>query len=467
VDPSGESEQRCLTSGSFDETYPRWHPSGERLAFISDREPRRGLVSGTDVWELDLGSGETTRAAPRGDWIMPSYRPDGVLHLIGHPQTDYPRNYGLWRREEDGYHDVGGHLDRSVYSIMLRTAGEPRWLGRSAFCPLEDGGRMKLVRLDPDGAAEALVDGDRVVTGIDAGGSGRLVFTASTGTDPGELWELVDGKERMLTDLRPKDLELQPIRHWTFPSGSHEIDAFAVLPLGEGPFPVLLNIHGGPATQYGFGFFDEFQVYAGAGFAVVACNPRGSAGRGLEFMRAVRGEGWGRVDLDDITALLVSALDRFPQLDRQRLGIMGGSYGGFLTAWTIAHDHRFRSAIVERALLSVPSFAGTSDIAVDFPPNYLESSDWVTWWEKSPLRLAHQVRTPTLIIHSEDDLRCPIEQAEQFFLALLRNQVEVELMRFPGEGHELSRSGKPRHRVERLKAVIDWHRRHLGQAVPN
>jgi dipeptidyl aminopeptidase/acylaminoacyl peptidase len=143
---------------------------------------------------------------------------------------------------------------------------------------------------------------------------------------------------------------------------------------------------------------------------------------------------------------------------------MGGSYGGFLTAWMIAHDDRFLSAVVERALLSFPSFAGTSDIAVDFPRAYLQADypdAWPTWWERSPLSVADRIGTPTLILHSETDFRCPIEQAEQLFTALLRNGTPVEFLRFPGEGHELSRSGKPRHRVERFEAILEWHDRWL------
>jgi dipeptidyl aminopeptidase/acylaminoacyl peptidase len=146
------------------------------------------------------------------------------------------------------------------------------------------------------------------------------------------------------------------------------------------------------------------------------------------------------------------------------MGIMGGSYGGFMTAWMIAQEDRWKSAVVERALTSWTSFAGTSDIGGAFPENYLLEAypgSWQTLWEKSPLALAESVSTPTLILHSEDDLRCPIEQAEQYFMALLRNGTIVELLRFPGEGHEMSRSGKPRHRKERFEAILDWHSRHL------
>jgi dipeptidyl aminopeptidase/acylaminoacyl peptidase len=239
---------------------------------------------------------------------------------------------------------------------------------------------------------------------------------------------------------------------------------WALVPPGEESVPVLLNIHGGPASQYGWGFFDEFQVFAAAGYAVVACNPRGSTGRGLSHARAVVGDGWGVVDVEDVTNVIEDALRRNSRLDADRLGVMGGSYGGFLTAWLIAKDHRYKSAVVERALLSFTSFAGTSDIGGMFPKIYA-GVDLVdgpeVLWEKSPLSIAHQIETPTLILHSENDFRCPIEQAEQLFMILKRQGVDAELLRFPGEGHELSRSGKPKHRQERFEAIIEWHDRRL------
>ena len=149
-----------------------------------------------------------------------------------------------------------------------------------------------------------------------------------------------------------------------------EVDAWLYVPEGDGPFPVLLNIHGGPASEYGFYFFDEFQVYVSAGYAVVPATPR-FGGRGHDWLRAVTGDGWGRVDVEDITAVVDEALRRDTRLDPSRIGIMGGSYGGFLTAWTIARDGRYRSAVVERALIDWESFGGTSDINRDFAGLYL------------------------------------------------------------------------------------------------
>jgi len=168
-----------------------------------------------------------------------------------------------------------------------------------------------------------------------------------------------------------------------------------------------------------------------------------------------------------VTAVIDEALRRDTRLDPSRLGIMGGSYGGFLTAWTIARDDRYRSAVVERALIDWESFAGTSDINRDFSGLYLHPAtawDHEALWEASPLPAARRIDTPTLIIHSENDLRCPIGQAEQLFAALLRKGIDVEMVRFPDEGHELSRSGAPRHRVERFEYILAWHDGYLKQS---
>lgn len=459
VDPSGTEEPRCLTPGDADEDFPAWSPDGNRIAFISDREPRHGLVSGNDVWEVDVESGETNRVTDRGFWTFVSYRPDGVLHLLGDTESRYPVDSYLHRREDDGrFTNLTAQLDRGCVSLAAGPAAL-RWDDDTAIAGHEDSGRFGIIAVAPDGSIDTLVRGDKVVTGFDAA-DGRLVYTASTWDSPGELTS--DGTP--LTHLNDADLDLAVPDHFRIDSDGHEIDVWVYLPEGDGKVPLLLNIHGGPASQYGFGFFDEFQVYAGAGYGVVACNPRGSSGRGQDFVKAVVGEDWGEVDQADIDAAVEAALARHDRLDRERMGVMGGSYGGFMTAWIIAREDRWRSAVVERALTSWTSFSGTSDIGGVFPENYLGESypeAWDTWWEKSPLALAHQVSTPTLVLHAENDFRCPIEQGEQYFMALLRNGTTTEFLRFPGEGHEMSRSGKPRHRKERFDAILDWHARFL------
>ena len=459
VDPAGEAEPQCLTPGDFDEEFPAWSPQGDQVAFISDRDPAQGLVSGNDVWEVEIESGELSRVTERGLWNFVSYRPDGTLHLLGNTEPKYPVVAHLYRRENDGaLTDLTGHLDRSTVSLAAGPAAI-RWDDDTAITGFEDSGRFGLIAVAADGTVDTLVRGDKVVTGFD-GADGRLVHTASGWDSPGEV--ISDGTP--LTNLNDADLALAVPDHFRIDSEGHEVDVWVFLPEGDGKVPLLLNIHGGPASQYGFGFFDEFQVYAGAGYGVVACNPRGSAGRGADFVSAVVGEGWGQVDHADINAAVDAAFERHDRLDSDRMGVMGGSYGGFMTAWLIGREDRWKSAVVERALTSWTSFSGTSDIGGIFPENYTGESypdAWDTWWRLSPLALAHNVTTPTLVVHSENDYRCPIEQAEQYFMALLRNGTTAEFLRFPGEGHELTRSGKPRHRVERFEAILDWHARHL------
>lgn len=456
VDASGQDQPRRLTEGDYDEMFPAWHPDGDRVALVTDRHPRQGLEPGSDLVEVTL-AGSLSEVAPRGRWLAPIYGSEGTLFGIGGPEVDYPRLEHLWQVES--MTNVTARLDRSVYSLTAALS-PPVWHEDAIYSVVEDSGRIELRRFNDE--TKTVIGGDRQVTGFDVSEAGRIVATITEPTHPGKLVEIVDGVERVLAPFGGEiESKLVSPAHWRVPSDGTEIDVWAYVPEGDGPLPVLVNIHGGPATQYGFGFFDEFQVYAGAGYGVVACNPRGSSGRGLEFARAVREEGWGTVDVNDVTTALESALERFPQLDPERVGIMGGSYGGFMTAWTTAKDKRYKSAVVERALTSFPSFNGTSDIAPQFGINYLGTRELMPSWEKSPLAFVNDVRTPTLIIHSEEDYRCPIEQGEQLLLALWMNGVDAEMLRFPGEGHELSRSGKPKHRVERFEAILDWHDRYL------
>lgn len=205
--------------------------------------------------------------------------------------------------------------------------------------------------------------------------------------------------------------------------------------------------------------FDETQVLVDAGYAVVYCNPRGSAGYGQQHGRSIRGA-MGTVDMHDVLDFLDGVLAEDPRLDADRLGIMGGSYGGYLTAWTIAHDHRFAGAIVERGFLDPASFQGTSDIGSFFGDEYVGTTA-PDIARQSPMAVAAQVTTPTLVIHSELDYRCPLEQATRYYTALKRQGTDAEMLIFPGENHELTRSGQPRHRVQRFEAVLQWWRRVL------
>ena len=230
-------------------------------------------------------------------------------------------------------------------------------------------------------------------------------------------------------------------------------------------------IHGGPFTQYGNRFFDEAQLYARAGYVVLLSNPRGSSGRETAWGRAIvgpkvrndPGTGWGSVDYDDLMAVVDVALERYPFIDGERLGVLGGSYGGYMTSWIIGHTDRFKAACSERAVNNLLTQEYTSDIATAFRMlvgvNHLD--DPTEYLSRSPISYVQRITTPVLIVHSENDLRCPIEQAEQLFVALRTLGKEVEFVRFPAENHELSRSGSPIHRVQRAELILEFFGKHL------
>jgi len=300
-----------------------------------------------------------------------------------------------------------------------------------------------------------------------------VTFAASRPVAPAEIFVCqADGSdERQLTQLnRPwmETVTLSAPERFRFTRAGFEVDVWVMRPAGFVPgqrYPALLSIHGGPHAEYGHGFFDEFQVYAGAGYAVIYVNPRGSQGYGEAFAQAVIGD-WGGGDYADVMAALDEALERHVFIDPERLGVLGGSYGGFLASWTVGHTKRFKAACSERAVNCQYTMFGTSDIGHSF--NVVELGGPLPWEdmaryiERSPLTYAKDIVTPLLIIHSEDDLRCPIEQAEQLFVALKKLRREVRFVRFPGENHEMSRSGKPRHRLERFRHILEWFAGHLG-----
>jgi dipeptidyl aminopeptidase/acylaminoacyl peptidase len=289
-----------------------------------------------------------------------------------------------------------------------------------------------------------------------------LAAVIATPSTSGEVVLLRDGVPQVLTDyskpLRDKGIRPMVELETTAPDG-YPVHGWLVLPEGAGPHPVLRVVHGGPFTQQDWAVFDEAQVYAAAGYAVVLGNPRGSAGYGQTHGHAIT-HGFGTVDVDDVLALLDKALER-PDLDASRVGIMGGSYGGFMTSWLAAHHgERFKAAWSERAVNAWDSMVGSSDIGYTFVDAYIGASPEVQR-ERSPLSYAAQIKIPFAVVHSEQDWRCPLEQAQRMFVALRRAGAPAEMVLFPGEGHELSRSGRPRHRLQRFEAILEWWARHL------
>jgi len=251
--------------------------------------------------------------------------------------------------------------------------------------------------------------------------------------------------------------------------GSLEIDTWLLLPPDLDPqkrYPVVLDVHGGPTANYGYGFMAHQQCLASHGLLVVYANPRGSSSYGRDFACQIVGD-WGGEDYQDVLAALDAVLER-PYADADRTGIFGISYGGYLTAWAIGHTHRFKAAVCGSPIFDLASDYGTSDVAhnglerfAGGPPH--RERDW--YLAHSPSTFAHLTRTPTLIFHGEADERCPIGQSEQMFVALKKAGCEVEFLRYPGASHMFFATGHPEHRADWLARILAWFQQHLGGPV--
>jgi len=471
-----------ITDGDFIDADPTWSPDGESLVFASARHGARDDDDASDLWRVPAKGGTPQRlTATAGPVMLPAFSPDGrtIAFLARAELNAYGRNVQLFTVPADGGQAtcVTSALDRSCGALHVRPSWSPD--GRSLTVAAEDRGDIGLWRVAATGSAapQRIVGGERVLNGFSASAEGRtLAFAASRTVAPAEVFVCGadGGDERRLTDLNRAWVEsvaLSAPERFRFTRAGFELDVWVMRPAGFGAgqrYPTLLNIHGGPHAQYGHNFFDEFQVYAGAGYAVVYTNPRGSQGYGEAFTQAVVGD-WGGGDYADVMAALDEALARYPFIDPERLGVLGGSYGGFLTSWTVGHTKRFKAACSERAVNCQYTMFGTSDIGHSF--NVVELGGPLPWEdmaryiERSPLTYAKDMTTPLLILHSEDDLRCPIEQGEQLFVALKKLKREVRFVRFPGENHEMSRSGKPRHRLERFRHILEWFAKYLGKTA--
>ncbi len=243
------------------------------------------------------------------------------------------------------------------------------------------------------------------------------------------------------------------------------IDGWVIKPIGweaSRSYPAILTIHGGPKTVYGAVFYHEMQYWANQGYFVFFCNPRGSDGKGNTYAD-IRGK-YGTIDYQDIMTFTDTVLEHYPSMNQDKLGVTGGSYGGYMTNWIIGHTQRFKAAVSQRSISNWVSMACTADIGYFFVEDQMAGMPWSdqeALWDYSPLKYADQVQTPTLFIHSEEDYRCWLVEGLQMFTALKYHGVESRLCMFRGENHELSRSGKPKHRIRRLEEITSWFNRYL------
>lgn len=259
--------------------------------------------------------------------------------------------------------------------------------------------------------------------------------------------------------------EVLPIETFDFTSNGDKLTGYVLLPKDfdkKKKYPTLLSVHGGPKTEFSDIFHHEHQMFASAGYMVIYTNPHGSCGRGVKFSD-IRGR-YGDIDYDDLMTFTDLAIEKYPQIDTDKMGVYGGSYGGFMTNWTIGHTDRFAAACSQRSISNWTSFYGVSDIGYYFAPDQTASDMWDNldkMWDQSPIKYAPKVTTPTLFIHSDEDYRCPLEQGLQMYTRIKENGTDTKMYIFHGENHELSRSGKPKGRIKRLEAIKEWFDKYL------
>jgi len=483
VNAAATTPPRNLTPGEFGHASPAWLPDSSALVVSAQRHDSWDADMARDIYLIPTDAdtnpdGIRCLTASDGNVGYPAVSPDGTrVALIGHGDLDtFSQNSHVGIIPLDGTGTgiddvtwISTDLDRTFVCTVGTCV--PLWENdQSLLATAEDRGDTHLYRLAADGstAPEVLTSGRASVHDFDAAGEVLATIRSTIDHTP----ELFVGDERQTTVGDALAVQLLPWEKFEVPTtdGSDEIDVWVMRPADfdeTATYPVLLNVHGGPFSQYGDYFFDEAQMQAAAGFVVVLGNPRGGSGRDEAWGQAILGpkhpvrpgSGWGALDVDDVLAIIDGALERFAYCDPQRVGMIGGSYGGFMATTLAAHhSERFRAFCSERAVNNLLSEEWSSDIASLFRTEHGPShvDDPSPYIDASPVHAVRNIDKPMLLIHSEDDFRCPIAQAEELWIALKLLGKEVDFYRFPGEDHELSRSGSPIHRVQRAEIILDW-----------
>lgn len=491
TDAEGIGPAKQLTTGEYDYASPSWSPDGAYIAVSSNRSPDADWETWiADIFVVPARGGELRQLTRReGPANLPVWTPDGKFIIyVGNKQEHGAATLAkLWKVPVEGGDPVPltESFDRSVGNSCLSDShygaseGGPFISpdGKTIYFLANDCGRTSIYSVSADGGEVSLVlGGDREIYGFSLDSSGtKLAIAYSKPTLPGDvaLFDLASHGEKTLTfsnkDLLDQVYVVEPeLVPFNAADGWQEY-GWMMKPVGyrQGQkYPAVLEVHGGPHSMYGYTFFLEFQLLAAAGYAVIYTNPRGSQGFGQDFVKAVIGD-YGGTDYSDLMTWVDKAVS-LGFIDESRLGVTGGSYGGFMTNWIVGHTDRFKAAVTQRSISNWLSFFGVSDIGYTFTVRELEGDpvhDTEKLWKFSPLAYVDNVKTPLLILHSEQDMRCPIEQGEQLYVALKRARKEVEMVRFPGANHELSRSGRPVLRVVRLKHILRWFDAHI-EKVP-
>jgi len=443
-----EGKLRTVVEGDFD--VMDFATNGSRVIVVtSQRDDEVGLSS---LQEVDVETGER-RDLISGDYVITSVAVNdkGGVAFLGHGKGKSPWAVKEVHILEEGRSFLCGKTcGSSVISDLFDGAKERLvYVGDSVISLGQEGGETNLYRIE-DGKVTKITHGEHVIRLFDYDGR-RLAYVKTTPERPSLL---VSGD--LTYDPNPQVTGVRPLKV------DSRIEGWAILT--DRSAPTILFVHGGPHMAYGYSYYIEFQFFVKNGFNVLYSNPRGSQGYGEEFAKACVGD-WGGGDMEDILTFVKDAKE---QLGLEgKLGVTGGSYGGFMTNWIITHSDVFSAAVSERGISNLVSMCGTSDIGFWF--NAVESGIEDPWkienMEKlmrmSPIYYVERAKTPTMLIHGEEDYRCPMEQAEQFFTALKMRGIETRLVRYQGDGHEHARKGKPENMVHRLSVKLEWFRRHL------
>lgn len=471
----------------YDDIDPTWSPDGKKIAFMSNHSPDPDLDrDAVDLFLVPASGGRQTLIKTIfGDKSKPSFSPDGkhITYFGTEGKKNWYKNQGLWIVPIDGSGpsmNLTEQYDVHVAPDTINDMGTPEIMppswskdGSKLYFPVVRHGRAELCSIDVDGENFASIAGANGVVGsysFDTNQT-KLAYFMGKISDPGQVYlqEVGSIEEKQLTKINEKlfsKIDFGSIEEvWIKGPDQNDLQGWILKPPGFNPkkkYPSILEIHGGPLTQYGEFFMHEFYFLAAAGYVVHFCNPRGGRGYGEEHAKAIWGT-WGDSDYRDLMTW-TDFIEQQPYISKKRMGVTGGSYGGYMTVWIIGHTDRFRAAVTQRCVSNFVSMWGSSDlnwifqeILDDKPP----FEDLDKYWNHSPIKYIGNAKTPTLVIHSENDLRCPIEQGEQVFVALKTLGVDSEMVRFPDEFHGLSRNGRTDRRIVRLKHILRWFDKYL------
>lgn len=487
VDAQTGKAAQLTDSPVFDESELALSPDGKTLAFFSNRSANPDNTPDLiDLYLMPVKGGDFTKIeTPAGAKEMPAFSPDGKwIAYFGQEGIGQGwKNEGLWIVPADGSapakcltapYDL--HCSSwTINDIGAAVTNPPIWStdSQTLYFPVMKHGASLMMRVAATGGDPVLINGEKGVVfavSMDRARS-KMAFLYGDFTDPGQLYvrDLSSGKEKMLTRFNRDFLDKITLGEveevWFKGPDANDLQGWILKPPGfdaSKKYPSVLEVHGGPLTQYGFFFMHEFYAIAAQGFVVYFCNPRGGRGYGEKHAQAISGN-WGDRDWADISAF-TDYVEKLPYIDSARMGITGGSYGGYMTVWAIGHTTRYKAAVSQRCVSNFASMWGSSDFNWSFeqelnnkPP--FEDLDY--FWKHSPIAYIGNAKTPTLVIHNEMDHRCPIEQSEQVFVALKRLGVETEFVRFPEEFHGLSRNGRTDRRILRLNHITNWFKKYL------